>query len=264
MGPMSLLALALSSACAVPPPPVEPNVYVRQLIGRQRSQEEALSRYAYDVVETREDVDGKGRVVRRRERSYEVYHVKGRPVRRLVARDGRPLPPAERERIDQRARETAEAIQNGKAVSEQPGIRISRILERYDFRAAGSEEVAGRCARAFDFVARPGDFQLERDFVLRKLAGRLWIDVGEDAVVRLEVRNTGGVRIALGLAANVASASLLGEFARLEPGVWLPRLLQGSARGKKLVFFGFHVRERLSFSNYRRFAVDVEEQLSRP
>ena len=259
---MSLLgALALAAGCAAPPPPVEPNAYVRHLVGRQRRQEDALSQYTYDVTEAREDVDGQGRVVRRRERAYEVFHVKGRPVRRLVSRDGRPLPAAEREANDRRAREKAHAIRSGEVATEQPGVRISRILERYDFRDAGSEELNGRCARVFDFTARPGDFELERDFVLKKLAGRLWVDAGEDAVVRLEARNTGGVRIAAGLAASVAAASFLGEFQRLEPGLWLPKLMQGSARGKKLVFFGFHVRERLSFANYRRFDVSVNEKL---
>ena len=80
-------------------------------------------------------------------------------------------------------------------------------------------------------------------------------------MVRLDVRNTGGVRIALGLGGQRGGGQLPGRVLRLEPGVWLPRLLQGSARGKKLVFFGFHVRERLSFANYRRFDVSVDEKL---
>jgi hypothetical protein len=258
MSPLGVLTLA--AACAAPPPPVDPNTYLRHLVGRQRQQEEALSRYTYDVTEAREELDGQGRVVRRRERSYEVFHVKGRPVRRLVARDGQPLPPEERAARDRKAREMAQAIREGRVAAEQPGVRISRILERYDFRAGGSEEIDGRCARVFDFAARPGDSALERDFLLKKLAGRIWVDAGEDAVVRLDVRNTSGVRLALGLAASVSTASFQGEFQRLEAGVWLPKQLQGSARGKKLVVFSFHLRERLSFSNYRRFDVSIEEK----
>jgi hypothetical protein len=257
---MLLAALAAATTCAAAPPVADADAYVRHLVGGQRRQEEALSRYTYDVREMREDVDGHGRVVRRRERVYEVFHVRGRPVRRLITRDGRPLPPADRAANDRRAQELAQRIREGRVASEQPGVRISRILERYDFRNVGSEQVEGRCARVFDFAARPGDFELERDFVLKKLAGRLWVDVAEEAVVRLEARNTDGVRIALGIAASVNAASFRGDFLRLEAGVWVPREMQGSARGKKLVFFGFHVRERLSFTSYRRFSVDVEER----
>lgn len=254
-----ILPLAVVAGCALPPPPVDADAYVRQLVLGQRRQEEALSRYTYDVTETREELDRKGRVTRRIERAYEVYHVKGRPVRRLVSRDRRPLPPREQARHEARARELAQAIREGTAVSERPGLRISRILERYAFHDSGAEEIEGRCARVFDFTARPGRFDLERDGVLRKLAGRLWVDAAEDAVVRLEVRNTAAVKVAAGLAANVSAASLHGEFVRLEPGVWLPKLLRGGARGRKLLVFGFEVRETMRFENYRRFAVDVEE-----
>ena len=254
-----LLALAAGVSCAAGPPIADADAYVRQLVGGQRRQEEALSRYTYDVAESREDLDAQGRAVRRRTRSYEVYHVKGRPVRRLVSRDGQPLSPAERASVDERSRASAEAIRSGQTVSEEPGPRLSRILERYLFRFAGREELDGRCTLVFDFAARPGDFKLERDFVLKKLAGRLWVDEEEQAVSRLDVRNTGGVRIALGLAANVSSASFHGEFVRLEPGVWLPRLLQGGAEGRKLLFIGFRVRETLAFANYRRFDVTTGE-----
>lgn len=255
-----LAALAAGVSCAATPPVVDASSYVRDLAGGQRRQEEALSRYTYDVDESREELDAQGRAQRRRTRSYEVYHVKGRPVRRLVSRDGQPLPPAERDSVDRRSRASAEAIRDGQTVAEQPGLRLSRILERYEFRFAGREELDGRCSLVFEFSPRPGDFGLDRDFVLKKLAGRLWVDEDERAVARLEVRNTGAVRVALGLAASVSSASFRGEFVRLEPGVWLPRLLQGAAEGRKLLFIGFRVRETLAFANYRRFEVSTDER----
>ena len=259
---MTLLAvLTLASACRAGAPLPEANPYVRALVAVQRRNEEALSLYTYDVSETREELDGDGQVARRRTRAYEVFHVQGRPVRRLVSRDGQPLPTTEREHVDRKARELAAALRAGTAVSEQPGVRLSRILERYDFTLAGREELEGRCALVFDFTPRPGDFPLERDFVLRKLAGRLWVDEAEQAVVRLELRNTGSVRVALGLAANVASVAFRAEFTRLEQGVWLPRRFEGSAAGRKLVFVGFHVRDLMSFGNFRRFEVDVQEQI---
>jgi hypothetical protein len=254
-----LLAVLAAASCPALPPVPDANAYVRGLVGSQRQNEEALSRYTYDVSEAREDLDARGATVRRRTREYQVYYVKGRPVRVLVARDGQPLSPSERQSREARARELARAIRDGRTVGERPGVRLSRILERYGFRFAGREELGGRCTLVFDFAALPGDFKLERDFVLRKLAGRLGVDEAERAVVRLEARNTGGVRIALGIAANVSSASFRAEFVRLEPGLWLPRRLEGAADGRKLLFIGFHVRETLAFANYRRFDVSSDE-----
>jgi hypothetical protein len=257
---VSLVALALATACvAGAPPPADANAYVRGLVGAQQKREEALSRYTYDVTETRDDLDGEGRVKRRRTRSWEVYYVRGSPVRRLVRRDGRALPSTERAKENARARALAEDVAAGRAATEQPGVRLSRVLERYDFSFAAREERDGRCALVFDFAARPGSFSLDRDAVLRRLAGRLWVDEEERAAVRVAVRNTAGLRFALGLGATVSSLAFEAEFARMEDGVWLPRRLEASAEGRKLLLVGFRTRTTTAFTGYRRFAVDVEE-----
>lgn len=256
-----LAALLLSAVCPAGAPLPDGDPFVRGLVGAQRRREDALSRYTYDVTEVREELDRDGRVRKQATRAYEVFHVKGRPVRRLVARDGRELPPAERERQQRRARELAEAIRRGEAASEQPGVRLSRILERYHFAAVGREEVDGRYAAVFDFAALPGDFALERDGVLRHLAGRLWVDEAEQAVTRLEVRNTGGLRFALGLGATVSSLTLRMSFVRMEEGVWLPLRLEAGAEGRKFLLKTFRVRTTTSFGNYRRFAVEVQEEI---
>jgi lysophospholipase L1-like esterase len=163
------LPVVLSAACPADPPVSDPNAYVRRLVGVPR-QDEALSRYTYDVTETREDLDRQGRVERRRTRAYEVFHVRGRPIRKLVARDGKPLPPGEREKEERRARELTEAIAAGRAAREQSGVRLSRILERYNFQSSGREEVNGRCALGFDFRARARCARDRRERLLARVA----------------------------------------------------------------------------------------------
>jgi hypothetical protein len=260
---VGLLCLLVAAACAASAaPPADANSYVRGLVAAQRQREEALSRYTYDVTETREDLDARGRARRRQTRGFEVFFVRGRPVRRLVQRDGRPLPPKERAREDARARALAEDVGAGRAATELAGVRLSRVLERYDFAFSAREERDGRCALVFDFAARPGRFALERDAVLRKLAGRLWVDEEERAVARVAVRNTEGLRFALGLGATVSSLGFEAEFARMEDGVWLPRRIEAVAEGRKFLFKGFRTRTTTAFSGYRRFAVDVEERVA--
>jgi hypothetical protein len=255
-----VVTLLLGVSCAAAAPLPEGNAFVRGLVGAQRQREEAVSLYTYDVTEVREQLDRDGRVRRRETRAYEVFHVKGRPVRRLVARDGRPLEGKAREREERRAGELASALRAGTATWERAGVRLSRILERYDFSAVGREAVDERCALVFDFAARPGDFALERDGLLRRLAGRLWVDEAEKAVARVEVRNTSGLRFALGLGATVSSVSFRAGFRRLEEGAWLPRSLAVSAEGKKLLFKAFRTRATSTYGNYRRFEVDVRDE----
>ena len=122
-----LLALLLV-ACPSNTPLPEGDAFVRGLLDRQRGREEALSRYSYDVGEVVEDLDAAGAVPKRRTRALEVFMVKGRPVRRLVARDGQPLTGRKREKEERRAREMAEKIASGKTASELPGLKLSKLL----------------------------------------------------------------------------------------------------------------------------------------
>lgn len=256
---LPLLLLLVGEACPASAPPADAGAFVRGLVGAQRSREEALSRYTYDVTELRERLDGKGRVRRKEIRISEVFYVRGRPVRRLVSRDGRELSGREREHEEQRVQELAEAIREGRAVTEKPGVRLSRILERFDFTSRAAEAVEGRCSLVFDFAARPGDFDLDRDELLRRLSGRLWVDEEEHAVARLDAQNTEGLRFALGLGASVSTLSLRMAFTRVEEGVWLPRQLETYAEGRRFLFRRFRSRRTTTYSDFRRFEVDVWE-----
>jgi len=258
---LPLVLLLGGEACPAEAPPANANAFVRGLVGAQRRGEDALSRYAYDVTDVRERLDKEGRAQRREIRQYEVFYVRGRPVRRLVARDNRALAGRDREREDRRVEQLVAAIRQGRAVTETPGVRLSRILERYDFTARGGEVREGRCSLVFDFAARPGDADLERDNLLQRLSGRLWVDEDEHAVARLEARNTSGLRFAFGLGASVSMLSFAMAFTHMEDGVWLPRRLETYAEGRRILFRRFRWRRTSTYSNYRRFEVDVQEAI---
>jgi len=258
---VTIAALLLAACPAAAAPLPEGDAFVRGLIAGQRGLEEALSRYRYDVSEVKDDLDAQGGVARRRTRELEVFVVKGRPLRRVVARDGKPLTGEEREQEDRRVRELAEQAASGQAASEAPGVTLSKLLERYRFTSAAREELDGRCALAFDMQPLPGEFELAHDSVLKRLAGRLWVDEAEHAVVKMDVDNTSGIKVALGLAVSVQTLSLRATFTRVEQGVWLPRSVETLIVGRKLIFSSFRLRRTLSYGNYRRFDVDVEEKV---
>lgn len=251
-----LLAGALAQAAAVDLP--EGNAFVRGLIGAQKRHEEAQNRYTYDELDVREELDGKGAVKKRRSRLYEVFHVKGRPVRKLTAEDDLPLSPARQGQVEREVAKKVEAILKGDTVAERPGVRLSTILERYDFRAVAREEVDGRAALALDFTPRPGKRPLEHDSRLRQLTGRIWVDEGEREVVRAQIRNLEPMKFALGIGGKLSRLDLELRFRKLEDGVWLPREVRAEYAGRKL-FSSFHVRETRSFERYRVFEVQSEE-----
>jgi len=258
-----LLPLLLSLQPQAAPPLPEGNAYVRSLVDVQRQQERVLDDYAYDLVEERQELDGHGRPRKRQIRAYQVFHVAGRPLRRLIAENNRRLEPERQQREDRRVREKAEAIRAGRVlVEERPGLRLSQILERYDFTTRGRERLGERATLVFEFAARPGTAGHDggrRQRLLSRLAGRLWVDEAERRVVRVELRNTEGVKLALGgLGASLAALEMTIEFHKVDDAVWLPLRLETYAAGRKL-FFPFRLRTLLEYSNFRRFTVDTVE-----
>lgn len=258
-----MLAAVLLAALRLqdPPPLPDGDAYVRGLVQKHRHREDVLNDYTYDVLETEEKLDGDGRVTKRRTRTYEVFYVKTRPVRRLVAEDERPLSPERMAREDRKARDKAEAIGRGEVATEQVGMRLSAILARYAFTATGRENVEGRPAIVLDFTPRPGKRALDSDHVLRKLAGRIWVDEAEGEVVRAQLKNTGGIKIAFGLGASVSSLEVEMEFAKVDGAVWLPRRVEALASGRMLLIKSFRTRNRSIYRHYRRFSVDESEQV---
>lgn len=237
------------------------NQLVRELVGKLRHNEEMFDRYTYDALEVREEVAKDGRVKERRSRSYEVFYVKGRPLRKLVAVNGVPLSAEARAKEERRVTEAAQAIARGQVATEQPRLRLSAILERYDFRTVGREAVEGRSAFRLEFTALPGERKLDQDYALRKLAGRLWVNEEEREVVRVRIHNTDSIKVALGLGATVSSLDFALEFHKVGGEVWLPLRVETEAAGRVLLVKGFRTRRTTSYGNFRRFWVESQEEI---
>lgn len=261
VAPVLLAALVAQAPAPAPSPDLpEGNAFVRGLLGTQRQQEEALDRYTYDVLEVQEDLDAAGATKKHESRLFQVFYVKGRPVRKLVAEQDQPLTPARQAEVEREVGKKVEAILKGQAVSEQAGVRLSRILERYDFKSVAREDVDGRASLVLDFAPRPGKRDLDSDNVLRRLAGRIWVDEADRQVARAHLRNTEPVSFALGIGGKLAALDLVMEFRRLPDGVWLPRETRGTFSGRKL-FKSFRIRHTTVYDRYRRFEVEAEESV---
>ena len=143
-------------------------------------------------------------------------------------------------------------------------MRLSQVLARYDFKAVGREEVEGRPTLVFSFAPVAGKRDLEADFVLRRLAGRIWVDEEERELVRAELRNTDKIKVAFGLGATVSSLDMTLAFRKIEDGVWLPSRVVFGASGRKFLVVGFKMRTSALYARYRRFLADTESETLKP
>lgn len=254
-----LLAGALLASAAPSLP--DGNALVRELAQKQRRWEDILNSYTYDVEAVRDELDKEGRVTKRESRRFEVFYVKGRPIRRLVAEEGRPLGAERQAQVDREVKEKVDAVNQQRVAVETTAVRLSQILERYDFRSVDRETVDGRPAIVLEFTALPGSRPLAHDDVLRNLAGRVWMDEAEREVVRAEVRNTAGMKLFLGLGASVSTMSGTFEFRKVGDTLWLPVRDETRATGRMLLFKTFRTRVVHTYGNFRRFDVHSEEKL---
>lgn len=242
----------------------EGNAYVRSVLKNPRPQDTAINDYSYDLEETRESLDKRGRATSRESRRYEVYFVQTRPVRRLVARNGVVLGPREQKEVDRKAEALAKAIAEGRTVNEQPGIRLSLLLDAFEFKTVGREERAGRKTLVFDFVPLKSAAQKSSgrgsDAIARILTGRLHVDEEDRRVAKIDTRSIPGGKASLATGVKLGTFELDMEFKAVEDHVWLPLRVVTVATGRAFLFKTFRVRQTTVYSNYRRFTVATEEK----
>lgn len=159
----------------------------------------------------------------------------GTPCRRLVERDGKPLPPREqreqmeslRKCIEARHSETPE--QRRKRLEEFERRRnryqkaIREIPHAFDFRLEGEETIAGR--RVWVIAAEPNPDYRPRDRFARlfpALKGRLWINQDDWNWARLEAELTDTVTFGWILVRIHEGARVRMEQTLVGNGVWLP------------------------------------------
>jgi hypothetical protein len=260
LGAAFVLLTATSSSASLP----DGNEYVRVLVDKQKRREEALNHYTYDVEQLLEELDGKGAVTSRKVRRYEIFYVKGEPLQKLVAEDGRPLSSGAQEAEEARVRDKVAGAVKTRVNLNDPGVRLSAILERYDFRTTGREDLDAWPALVLEFTPRPGRRDLEGDVVLRSLGGRIWVDEAEKEVVRAEVKNTGDIKFAFGIGATVSGLAFTIDFRKIEDGLWLPARVEATAEARVLLMKGFRGRTTSIFSRYKRFEAASEENVKPP
>lgn len=236
---------------------------MRSLLSEQRKQDDALSDYTYDLEEVREQLDKNGVATSKTSLRYEVYHVRTRQIRRLVARNGQPLSVKEQAAVDTKTAERARAISEGRVVTEQAGVRLSRLFPSFDFQTVGRREFRGREALEFDFrplagVSKETEVVGIGDSLIKQLSGRVTIDERDKRVIRLEARSGDELHARIATGVKLRAITLELDFVWLEEAVWLPARVQTFVTGRAFFFKTIRVRQTSTYSNYRKFTIDTQ------
>ncbi len=234
-----ILPFAARAAADSAPLPKAEDV-VRKVIERAKNPEvrRARARFIYAQRSVIEKLDEKGQVREREEREYDLAPLEGRSYPSLVKKNGKPLAGEDLKDEQERRRRFLER-RTGRSLGRSDEDRVpldAELFERYRGQVVGREMVGNRMALVLEFFPRSRDLPVRRrqDYVLNKLAGKVWVDEQDYEIVKVEAQLMERARIFWGLVASIEKANIDFEQTHVVEGVYLPLRLNFYIDGRKL------------------------------
>jgi hypothetical protein len=215
--------------------------------------------------------DSDGKVKSTEETGWETVMLDGEPYRRMLERDGRPLPPAEQtkqqDKLDKSvaklARETPEEKRRRLADYEARRRKerefLRQIPDAYDLRTEGEAQVDGHDTWVIAGTPKAGYRAQDRDAkALLKIRGKIWVDKSSYQWVRLEAETTETIAFGLFLARLNSGAKLVFEQTHAADDLWLPKRLYMSGAGRLGLIKRIAMDQEITWTDYRKFQVDTK------
>jgi hypothetical protein len=254
--------------------------------------DKAVEYYAYTETEIKKEIDNTGRIKVAETNVYEVFHLDGDPVRKLVKKNGRELSEKEKREEDERIQEiirdhekdkAEEAKRRAKeerkrqeqiAKGKQPkaddpddeDFEIAQFLRISQFTNPRRERFRGRDVIVFDFGPKP-DFKPKNrtESLISKLVGVAWIDEKQRRVTRLEARFNDNMKFGAGLLASLHKGSaFVFEQDLINNEAWLPTYREINMSARVLLFKGLKMFATWQFSDYKKFSVESDYKIKQP
>lgn len=240
---------------------------VRQLLREaqehQKQVEKIRETYTYNSLQTIQDIDAAGKVLKTESTDNEDFFVHGHVIERTVKKNGQPLSDRDQQKETERVTKLVEKAE--KTPSDQPlqgqAISISRVLDIMDVGAPRREMFRGRPTIVFDFIGRK-DAKAHgiAEEASKKLKGTIWIDEADRQVAHVEVTFDDNFHVGGGLVANVQKGSNFRfDQAPVDGGLWLPTGAEGTLQARLLLVKNMrqHFSER--DYDYKRFKVETQQ-----
>jgi hypothetical protein len=241
---------------------------IRQLMNEvqqhQKQLEKVRENYTYSSLQTVQDVDSNGKVVKTETKEAEDFFVNGHIIERIVKKNGQPLSGHDLDKETERVTKLVEKAENlppGQPL-DGPAISISRLLEIMDVRNPRRELYHGRSSIVFDFIGRKNakTHGIVED-ASKKVQGTIWIDEADRQVAHMEVGFNDNFRVAGGLVASIQKGSNFRfDQSVVNEGLWLPTGGEGTMQARVLLVKNLrqHFIER--DYDFKHFSVDTLQQ----
>lgn len=280
-GALAACAAAALSAQETPGPLLDTRAFLEEVRRNLKSDGLLLDQYTFTETFREARLDAKGGVKKAKTETYEVYPSLqfGNTYRRLVARDGAPLSQAELADQDRKQEAKADAKERRLAAEDEAARRareeerrrkeravIDEVFRMDDVAVVGREQVDGRPTVVVQFAPRPG-FRPETQGgrVIQKLAGKAWIDEEDRQLVRLEARLLDSLGVGPAKLARLQrGATAFFQRRKVNGEIWLPTEARFTGAAKALLFFGARLDIHSTYSDYKKFTVGTQEEITSP
>ncbi|MBZ5599768.1 MAG: hypothetical protein LAN83_15765 [Acidobacteriia bacterium] len=244
---------------------------IRQAAEKDIENDKKQRDYTYIQREEEHKLDGKGRLKSAEIRSYEIMVLFEEPVRKLIARDDKPLAEKDARKedekiekiIDKRKNESEEdrkkRLQKQEKDREEARAFVKEIADAYNFRLAGTEEWEGRSTYVIDADPRPGFEPHMKDAkFLPKFRFRVWLDKTEMQWVKLDIQCIDTVSVGLFLARLHKGSNIQIEQTRINDEVWLPKHVALKLDARVALLKGFNISEDVTYHDYQKFRAETK------
>jgi len=278
------IAVVAPASQAQDPPLPNPDRFLQQVRQHLDTDEERQAGYMYVEKRREQKLDSAGKPTGESLKVFESYP--GLPGegrwRRLIAEDGRPVPPADLEKADRERRAHAEEYvrklakdpEKERAIETRERERWKReqaesiddVFRVFDIRMIGRETLEGHGTIVFSLTPRPGVKTRTRDGnIMRNFSGRAWVSESDYEVVRVDLEAINNVSFGFGLLARVHKGSQASFRRRkVNDEVWLPALATYTGSARVALVKVMRRGGVMEFSDYKKFSVDTSTSLVRP
>jgi len=236
---------------------------------RDQNDVEVRKNFTYTVHTDQFDVDQAGRMSLLESETKEVLILYGRPYERLVARNGRPLSPAEQrreqeklERESARRRRQSASDRARRAEQENENLRrqkeiLREVADAFDFRLLGEESFNGAATWVIAAEPKPNYHPRSRQTrILPALRGKVWITQQDYRWVKIEAEVIRTISFGLFLARLNPGTTLNFEQQLVGGETWMPSSFSARVAARVALVKKYDRAIRTVFYDYRRFSSD--------
>jgi hypothetical protein len=244
--------------------------FIREAAEKDMENDKKQRDYTYIQREEEHKLDGNGQIKSSESRTYEIMVLYEEPVRKLIARDDKPLSENDARKEDEKVQKMIEKRKNEsendrrKRLEKQKKDReegrqfVKEIADAYNFRLVGDDNLDGRQTLVIEAEPRPGYEPHMKDAkFLPKFRFRVWMDRAEKQWVKLDLQCIDTVSVGLFLVRLHKGSNIQIEQTRVNDEVWLPRHIALKLDARLALLKGLNMAEDVTYRDYKKFRTDT-------